>query len=97
MPFHIGINPRSAHIEEATKFIRFMTSVEAGKQFFALIPYPPVRKELYEGFLPDTDFWKITRYELSNTAVPRPKTRFPRVRGHPQDDVPRHPGRSADS
>lgn len=72
--FHIGINPRSEHIEEATAFIRWMTSDEAGKQFFGLIPYPPVRKSLYEGFLPDTDFWNITRYELNNTAVPRPKT-----------------------
>lgn len=72
--FHIGINPRSAHIAESIAFVRWMTSDEAAKQFFKLLAYPPVRKSLYEGFLPNTDFWNITRYELDNTAVPRPKT-----------------------
>lgn len=72
--FHVGINPRSEHQAEAIELVRWLTSEEVGKQFFAMIPYPPVKKSLYEGFLPDTDFWKITRYELNNTAVPRPKT-----------------------
>ncbi len=72
--FHIGINPRSEHIEEATALVQWMTSEAAGKRFFGLVPYPPVRKSLYEDFLPDTDFWNITRYELYNTAVPRPRT-----------------------
>lgn len=72
--FHVGVNPRTEHVDASLELVRYLTSKQVGEQFFAMVPYPPVRKELYEGFLPDTDFWRITNYELTNTAVPRPKT-----------------------
>lgn len=72
--WHVGVNPRSENLEAAATFARWMTTEEAGELFFSLRPYVPVQKALFEGFLPENEAWDIIRYEVDNTAVPRPKT-----------------------
>ncbi len=74
--WHIGINPRSKYIKEASEVIKFMTSDEQMVSFFKIRGYPPVKKTVYAA-LPDvfnTDMWKIVQFELDNTAYPRPFT-----------------------
>lgn len=74
--WHIGINPRSKYVKEATEVIKFMTNDAQMSAFFKLRGYPPVKKTVFTA-LPDvfnTDMWKIVQYELENTAVPRPFT-----------------------
>jgi len=72
--WHIGINPRTAHIEEAINFVKFMTSDEIIKKWFELRGYCPTKTAVYD-MMPDvfdSPAWKIVFYELGNTAVPRP-------------------------
>ena len=74
--WHIGVNPRTRNKVETTKFIQFMTSAETQVAWFKLRPYVPVRRDVWDK-LPEvfnSDTWKIVRYEVDNTAVPRPAT-----------------------
>lgn len=74
--WHIGINPRSKYVKEASEVIKFMTSDEQMINFFKIRGYPPTKKTVYAA-LPDTfnsDMWKIVQSELDNTAIPRPAT-----------------------
>jgi len=75
--WHIGINPRTAHLEASQDFVKWMATKEAMSLFFDLRQYPPVLKEIWEDRA-TTDFvhpaWSIVQYELANTAVPRPAT-----------------------
>ena len=74
--WHFAINPRTRNRDAAVRFIRFMTSDDLQVMFFKLRSYPPVLlstwNQLPEVF--DTPAWRIVRYELNNTAVPRPAT-----------------------
>jgi len=75
--WHIGINPRSAHLEEAAEFVRFMTlNTDVRIKWFELRGYVPVLTEIFEADIPafQTDAYRIILYEASNTAVPRPAT-----------------------
>jgi ABC-type glycerol-3-phosphate transport system substrate-binding protein len=75
--WHIGINPRSEHLEEAADFVRFMTTdLDLRKMWFELRQYVPVRQEMFEADIPafSTDAYQIILYEVNNTAVPRPAT-----------------------
>jgi fructooligosaccharide transport system substrate-binding protein len=72
--WHLAVNSRSRNQDATLKFVHYMTSDEAQLAWFKLHPYPPVLLSVWEK-LPDvfnTDGWKIVRYELENTAVPRP-------------------------
>ena len=74
--WHIGVNPRTQHKAEVFRFIKFMTGPEAQLMWFKLRPYVPVRKDVWEK-LPEVfanPTWQIIRYEVDNTAVPRPAT-----------------------
>jgi fructooligosaccharide transport system substrate-binding protein len=74
--WHIGVNPRTRYRAEAAAFIRFMCSEPAQLEWFKLRPYVPVRRDIWDK-LPEvfaTDPWRIARYEVDNTAVPRPAT-----------------------
>ncbi|MCL4188563.1 MAG: sugar ABC transporter substrate-binding protein [Rhodobacteraceae bacterium] len=72
--WQIGINPRSKNPEAALKFMRFFMRDDVQVKWFNLRPYPPVLKANWSN-LSDRltgQPWKIAKYELQNTAVPRP-------------------------
>jgi len=74
--WHIGANPRTRNKEAVAKFVQFMSGPEAQLEWFKLRPYVPVRRDVW-GKLPQvfaTPPWEIIRYEVDNTAVPRPAT-----------------------
>ena len=74
--WHIGVNPRTQHKAEVFRFIKFMTGPEAQLMWFKLRPYVPVRRDVWDK-LPEvfaTPTWQIIRYEVDNTAIPRPAT-----------------------
>ena len=74
--WHIGVNPRTRNKEATAKFVQFMCGPEAQLEWFKLRPYVPVRRDVWER-LPEVfgkPEWQIIRYEVDNTAVPRPAT-----------------------
>ncbi|MGI4810453.1 MAG: ABC transporter substrate-binding protein [Janthinobacterium lividum] len=74
--WHIGANPRTRNKADVAKFLQFMTSSDTQLEWFKLRPYVPVRKDVWDR-LPEvfaTPTWKIIRFEIDNTAVPRPAT-----------------------
>ena len=74
--WHFAVNPRGRNQEAAARFIRFMTSDDLQVMWFKLRPYAPVLLSTWDR-LPEvfeTPGWRIVRYELDNTAVPRPAT-----------------------
>lgn len=74
--WHIGVNPRTRHKDEALAFIDHFMSEELQILWFKLRPYPPVLRSVWEKEAATfaTDMWRIVRYELDHTAVPRPAT-----------------------
>ncbi len=74
--WHIGVNPRTQQKEAALAVIRHFMSEELQILWFKLRPYPPVLKSVWEKEAKtfDSDMWRIARYELDHTAVPRPAT-----------------------
>lgn len=75
--WHIGINPRTAHIEEAKAFVKWLSTREAMNLWFDLRQYPPSLEEIWKERASTTfvdPAWEIVRYELANTATPRPPT-----------------------
>ena len=74
--WHIGVNPRTRNKEATAKFVQFMCGADAQLEWFKLRPYVPVRRDVWER-LPEVfgkPEWQIIRYEVDNTAVPRPAT-----------------------
>ncbi len=72
--WQIGINPRTKNPEAALKFMDFFMRDDVQVKWFNLRPYPPVLKANW-GNLSDKlsgQPWEIARYELQNTAMPRP-------------------------
>lgn len=75
--WHIGINPRTAHREEAEKFVNWLATKEAMDLWFELRQYPPALAEIWQDRAQTTfvdPVWEIVRHELANTATPRPPT-----------------------
>lgn len=78
-----GVNPNSAHPEEALAFIKFATLDTAGALETAKgIAIPPANRAALEQYLTQESFTTenisgvsdLIRYELENTAVIRPRT-----------------------
>ena len=75
--WHVGINPRTAHMEESKAFVKWLSTRDAMDLWFNLRKYPPALKEIWEERATTTfvdPAWEIVRYELANTATPRPAT-----------------------
>lgn len=75
--WHIGINPRTAHMEQAQAFVRWLSTREAMDLWFDLRQYPPSLKAIWDERAGTTfvdPAWEIVRHELANTATPRPRT-----------------------
>ncbi|SFI34192.1 sugar ABC transporter substrate-binding protein [Aerobium aerolatum] len=75
--WHIGINPRTAHMEEAKAFVRWLSTRDAMDLWFELRQYPPSLRQIWEERA-STNFidpvWEIVQHELEHTATPRPAT-----------------------
>lgn len=75
--WHVGINPRTAHMEQCQAFVKWLSTRDAMNLWFDLRQYPPALKEIWEERAGTTfvdPAWSIVRYELANTATPRPAT-----------------------
>lgn len=75
--WHVGINPRTAHMEQCQAFVKWLSTRDAMDLWFDLRQYPPALKEIWEERAGTTfvdPAWSIVRYELANTATPRPAT-----------------------
>ncbi|WP_170990136.1 sugar ABC transporter substrate-binding protein [Aquamicrobium sp. LC103] len=75
--WHIGINPRTAFMDEAQAFVKWLSTRDAMNLWFDLRQYPPSLEEVWEERAGTTfvdPAWEIVRYELANTATPRPAT-----------------------
>lgn len=75
--WHVGINPRTAHMKEAQDFVTWFSARDAMDLWFDLRGYPPSLKEIWEERAQTTfvdPAWEIVRHELANTATPRPAT-----------------------
>ena len=74
--WHIAVNPRTRNRDAVARDLQFLSSDDMGVLFFKLRPYPPVLPSVWDK-LPeafDNPTWRIVRYELDNTASPRPST-----------------------
>lgn len=75
--WHVGINPRTAHMERALAFVKWLSTRDAMDLWFDLRQYPPSLKAIWEERASTTfvdPAWEIVQYELANTATPRPPT-----------------------
>lgn len=75
--WHVGINPRTAHMEEAKAFVKWLTTKDAMDLWFNLRQYPPALKEIWTERAATTfvdPAWTIVQHELAKTATPRPAT-----------------------
>jgi fructooligosaccharide transport system substrate-binding protein len=74
--WHVGVNSRTEHTEEAVRFVKYMTGFEASLLWHQLHGHSPARMDVYKA-LPevfDTDEWGVFLYEMEHTAKPRPAT-----------------------
>ena len=71
-----GINPRSAHLDQAKDFIRALMNPATQEAFLRARPYPPFLTDMWARMADyyTGDMWKIVRHEYETTAVPRPTT-----------------------
>lgn len=75
--WHVGINPRTAHMAQCEAFVKWMSTRDAMNLWFDLRQYPPSLKQIWDERASTTfvdPVWKIVQYELANTATPRPQT-----------------------
>lgn len=72
--WQIGINPRTEHLDESVRFMKFFMRDDVQAEWYKLRPYPPVLKANWDNLsdLLTGKPWDIAKYELQNTAVPRP-------------------------
>lgn len=74
--WHLGFNPRSAKSEAAATFVKAVAEPEFIARFFRLRPNPPVLNAAWDLLADELSapHWQIVRYEMNNTATPRPLT-----------------------
>lgn len=77
----IGVSPHSQHLKEAAEFALFVATDKAVALDLAATTLPPASKEAFPDYLASVstaeqtkDWGKLLDYELTNTAVSRPKT-----------------------
>jgi ABC-type glycerol-3-phosphate transport system substrate-binding protein len=80
--WHLGINPRSKHVEQAVRFAKFLTSDDLMRDWFKAIGQLVTNKVMIDvikgdpayGEFPYNIYREVVLYELENTARPRPLT-----------------------
>ena len=74
--WHVGVNSKTSHPNEAVQFVKFITGKEASITWHQLFGHAPARPDVYEA-LPEvfsSPLWQVLFFEMKNTAVPRPLT-----------------------
>lgn len=75
--WHVGINPRTAHMQQAQAFVKWFMTRDTMDLWFNLRQYPPSLKQIWTERATTTfvdPAWAIVQHELANTATPRPAT-----------------------
>lgn len=75
--WHLGINPRTAHMQQAQAFLRWFMTRDTMDYWFTLRQYPPSLKQIWTERAASTfvdPAWTIVQHELAHTATPRPAT-----------------------
>ena len=74
--WHMGLNPRSEKKDAALEYIRAIAEVDYDTRMFGLRPSPPVLNASWDALSTElgTPAWEIVKYEVNNTAIPRPAT-----------------------
>ncbi|MEP3300020.1 MAG: sugar ABC transporter substrate-binding protein [Pseudoruegeria sp.] len=72
--WHIGINPRTEHPEEAALLVQTLAQPEFVAAYFEARANPPVLNSVWDSLSTQMDdpLWTLARYEINNTAVARP-------------------------
>jgi multiple sugar transport system substrate-binding protein len=74
--WHFGVNAKTTQKEAATVFVNDMLSDDINVLWFKLRPYVPTLNAVWdrEAASFNSDLWKIAKYDVQNTAIPRPAT-----------------------
>ena len=74
--WHFGVNPRTQQKQAASQFVTDMLSDDMNVLWYKLRPYVPTLNAVWdkEAASFNSDLWKIAKYDVQNTAVPRPAT-----------------------
>jgi ABC-type glycerol-3-phosphate transport system substrate-binding protein len=74
--WHFGVNARTQQKAAATQFVTDMLSDDMNVLWFKLRPYVPTLNAVWdkEASAFTSDLWKIAKYDVQNTAIPRPAT-----------------------
>jgi len=80
--WHLGLNPYSEHKEAAKKFIKYLSSDKLMADWFRGTKRLTANRSMFEvidnfpeyNYFPLNAFKEIVKYELDNTAAPRPIT-----------------------
>lgn len=72
--WHVGINPRTEHPEEAAQLVQALADPDFISAYFEKRANPPVLTEAWESMSEklDTPLWTLAQYEIENTAMARP-------------------------
>jgi multiple sugar transport system substrate-binding protein len=74
--WHFGVNARTQQKAAASQFVTDMLSDDMNVLWYKLRPYVPTLNAVWEKEASSftSDLWKIAKYDVQNTAVPRPAT-----------------------
>jgi fructooligosaccharide transport system substrate-binding protein len=74
--WHFGVNAKTTQKSAATTFVNDMLSDDMNVLWFKLRPYVPTLNAVWdkEAASFNSDLWKIAKYDVQNTAIPRPAT-----------------------
>lgn len=74
--WHFGVNPRTQQKAAVTQFVSDMLSDDMNVLWFKLRPYVPTLNAVWdkEAASFNSDLWRIAKYDVQNTAMPRPAT-----------------------
>ena len=74
--WHFGVNARTPQKAAASQFVTDMLSDDMNVLWYKLRPYVPSLNAVWEKEAASftSDLWKIAKYDVQNTAVPRPAT-----------------------
>ncbi len=74
--WHFGVNARTQQKAAASQFVTDMLSDDMNVLWYKLRPYVPTLNAVWEKEAASftSDLWKIAKYDVQNTAVPRPAT-----------------------
>ena len=74
--WHFGVNAKTQQKAAASQFVTDMLSDDMNVLWYKLRPYVPTLNAVWdkEAASFNADLWKIAKYDVQNTAIPRPAT-----------------------